>query len=92
MDLDRRVKPSMHQLSCEWGDHVAILNLGSGSFYQLDSVAACVWGLVQQKDVTVRAIIDAVLAEYEVSRSQCENDILALLENLEMEGLIQTVS
>jgi len=91
MDLDSRVKVSVLQLSCECCDRVSILNRRSGSFYHLDSVAALVWGLVQKKDLAVHEIIDAVLAEYEVSRSRCENDILLLLENLELEGLIETV-
>jgi len=92
MDLDRRVKASALQLSCGWGDQVAILHRRRGSFYHLNSVAAHVWGLLQKEDRTVREIIDAVLGEYEVSRSQLESDILPLLENLELEGLIQTVS
>ena len=55
------------------------------------SVAALVWDLVQKKDPAVHEIVDAVLAEYEVSRSRCDNDILRLLETLELEGLIETV-
>ena len=76
------------QTSCPLGEEAAVLNLKNSVYYGLDSVGARVWTLLQQPR-SVGELRDALLSEYEVEATRCEQDLLALLESMRNEGLIE---
>ena len=76
------------QISCPLGEESAILNLKNSVYYGLDAVGARVWTLLQQPR-SVGELRDTLLSEYEVGAAQCEQDLLALLERMRSEGLIE---
>ena len=76
------------QVSCDLQGEAAILNLANGVYYGLDLIGAQVWTLLQQPR-RVEEIRDAVLREYEVEPERWQSDLLALLERLQAEGLIE---
>jgi hypothetical protein len=78
------------QVSADLGGEAAILNLKNGAYYGLNSVGARVWELAQTPK-TVGELRDAILDEYDVEPERCERDLLALLQELETEGLIEVV-
>jgi len=75
-------------ISCPLGEESAILNLKNSVYYGLDAVGARVWTLLQQPR-SVGELRDTLLSEYEVGAAQCEQDLLALLERMRSEGLIE---
>ena len=75
-------------VSCPLGDEAAVLNLKNSVYYGLDSVGARVWTLLQQPR-SVGELRDTLLSEYEVEAMRCEQDLLALLESMRSEGLIE---
>jgi Coenzyme PQQ synthesis protein D (PqqD) len=85
------VVSSPEQVSCPLGDESAILNLKNTVYYGLNSVGARVWELLQQPK-SVGEIRDALLEEFEVEAERCERDLLALLEKMRSEGLIEVQS
>jgi hypothetical protein len=85
------IEPSPDQVSADLspdtsGD-VVILHLKDGVYYQLDRVGARIWALIQAP-TTVQAVLDTLLAEYEVPAAKCEADLIALLERLASANLI----
>ena len=76
------------QVSCDLEGEAAILSLANGIYYGLDLIGAQVWTLLQQPR-RVDEIRDLVLQEYEVEAERCHEDLLALLERLRAEGLIE---
>jgi len=76
------------QVSCDLAGDAAILNLKTGVYYGLDPVGARIWKLIQQPR-SVDELRGMLLSEYEVSPQRCESDLLALLEKLLAEGLIE---
>jgi hypothetical protein len=76
------------QVSSEIGEEVAILDLKAGTYYGLDSVGARVWELIQRPK-SVGEIRNVLLEEYEVEPKRCERDLLALLQTLVNEGLVE---
>jgi hypothetical protein len=76
------------QVSCPLGEEAAVLNLKNSVYYGLDSVGARVWTLLQQPR-SVGELRDTLLSEYEVEARRCEQDLLALLESMRSEGLIE---
>lgn len=87
-ELHTVVVVATDQVSCALGDEAAILNVTKSVYYGMNPVGASIWNLLKQPK-TVREIRDALLDEYEVEADRCECDLLALLEKLRDEGLIQ---
>lgn len=82
------VVAAAEQVSCPLGDESAILNLKNSVYYGLDAVGARVWALLQ-KPQTIGELRDALLDEFDVETERCERDLLALLEKMQSEGLIE---
>ena len=76
------------QVSSDLAGETVILDLKSGVYYGLNSVGASIWNLIQEPK-TVNEVREALLAKYKVEPEQCDRDLLALLEQLEAEGLIE---
>ncbi len=76
------------QVSSDLGGETAILDLKAGMYYGLDDVGARVWDLIQEPR-DVGDIRDILLEEYDVAPERCERDLLALLQRLADEGLIE---
>ena len=88
LGLSSRVTAARDQVSCDLGSEAAILQIASGIYYGLNPVGTRVWALLQQAH-TVREIRDTLLTEYDVAPQQCERDLVALLETLAAERLIE---
>jgi len=76
------------QVSCPLGDESAILNLKNSVYYGMNPVGARVWNLLQQPR-SVGELRDTLLDEYEVAADRCEQELLALLERMRTEGLVE---
>jgi hypothetical protein len=76
------------QVSSDLKGEVAILNLKAGVYYGLDDVGARIWTLLQEPK-TVSEIRDVLLQEYDVEADRCKRDLLALLQRLVNEGLVE---
>ena len=72
------------------GGESIVLNLKSGIYYSLDEVGARIWALLEQP-ITITAIRDAILSEYEVQAEACESDVLAFIEEMDAAGLIEVL-
>ncbi len=76
------------QVSSDLGGEVAILDLTVGTYYGLDEVGARVWELIQQP-AAVSSVQAAIIGEYDVEPERAKRDVLALLQRLAEEGLIE---
>jgi hypothetical protein len=75
-------------ISANLADEAVLLDPDSGMYYGLNEVGSQVWELIQEPKM-VNEIRDALLAEYEVEPERCQQDLLALLQNLIDKGLIK---
>ena len=82
------VVASEEHVSADLDSESVILSLKNGTYYGLDPLGAHIWELIQ-KPRPVLEVRDAILSEYDVSAEQCETDLIALLDELESEGLIE---
>ena len=86
--LESFVASSKDRVSSDIGGEIAILNMKAGMYYGLDAVGARTWALIQKPKV-VREVKNALLDEYRVEPERCEDDLLALLNDLAEKGLIE---
>ncbi|HYK04836.1 MAG TPA: PqqD family peptide modification chaperone [Thermoanaerobaculia bacterium] len=82
------VVASKEQLSTPHGDEVVIAGLRKGNYYALDAVGARVWELVQTP-VAVSGLTQRIVEEFDVTVERCEADLLALLESMAEQGLLE---
>ncbi|NET08636.1 MAG: PqqD family protein [Symploca sp. SIO2B6] len=82
------VVTTKNQFSSELNGETVILDKKSGVYYGLNSVGAMIWNLIQEPR-KVNEIRDTILAKYKIESEQCDRDILALLQQLQTEGLIE---
>ena len=66
-----------------------IFHLESGTYYGLNKTGASIWQLIQEGSKPVNELRNALLEKYEVEPEQCNSDLLALLQELSMFGLIE---
>ncbi len=82
------VVASSNQLSSSIEDEAVILGLEQGVYYGLNPIGARIWSLVQEPR-QVSEIWELILAEYDVDRGRCERDIVAILTELDEQGLLE---
>lgn len=88
ISLESVVSVAKDNISCSVGEEAAILHMRSGLYYGLDPVGTRIWNLLKDPR-SVEELRSALVAEFEVDSVRCEGDLLALLEKLRMEGLIE---
>jgi hypothetical protein len=88
LSLHTVVVASAEQVSCPLGEEAAILNLKNSVYYGMNPVGARVWDLLKQPK-RVSELRDVLLEEYEVEPERCSQDLLALLQKMREEGLIE---
>jgi len=88
MNLTDHVAIPSQVMVREVGDETVILDLASGTYYGLDAVGARIWGWIAEGRSLLQ-ICEGMLAEYEVTRTDIERDVLALARALLENQLIR---
>ena len=91
ISIDAVIVASQEHVSAELDGESVILSLKNDTYYGLDPLGAHIWELIQ-KPRQVTEVRDDILSEYDVAAEQCETDLIALLAQLESEGLIEVQS
>ena len=87
---DTVVVASKELAAADLGEEVAILNLTNGVYYSLNPVGARIWSLIQEPR-SVRDVCNTLVAQYDVDSDRCEQDAIALLQQLAENDLIDVV-
>jgi hypothetical protein len=82
------ISAAKDQVSCDLAGEAVILNIKSGIYFGLNAVGASVWSLIQEPK-TVGAVLEALVAEYDVVPDRCEADLLLLLEDMASTDLLE---
>jgi hypothetical protein len=69
------------------GDLSVVLQTASGVYYELDRVSRRIWALVAQP-ISVDALCETLVDEYNIEREHCEADVARLLKQLVDAGLL----
>jgi Coenzyme PQQ synthesis protein D (PqqD) len=91
LSLDARVTLVGDVLASDLAGEIVLLNLSDGVYYGLDAVGTHIWHLLAQP-AAVRAIVDDIVAHFDVDASRCGPDVLAFLEDLQAHGLLAVVA
>ena len=85
--LTSRVRVNDDVLFQELQGEAVLLNLKSGVYFGLDPVGTRIWQLFGEHQVLAE-IARTIVAEYDVAEDRCSADLLALVADLERQGLV----
>ncbi len=84
------LKRSDDLLSNELDGETVMMSIESGKYYGLEEIATRIWQLLETPQA-VSQLCDALVAEFDVTREQCEADVLPFLADLAKEGVAEVV-
>jgi hypothetical protein len=88
-DLGKRLRPNRDDVVSKVIEGEAIvINLSNGIYYSMDGVAGLIWNLIAEVR-SLDEILGAIMARYDVTRSQAESDVNHLVAQLLEEKLIE---
>lgn len=79
---------SPDQVSGDLDGKVVLLSIENGEYYNLNEVGSRIWTLLE-KPMTVAALIERLLAEFDVERPTCEKEALEFLAQLRKDNLLR---
>lgn len=88
IQLQSTVKRSPEPVSSEIDDELVILSIERGRYYGTELVGQRIWQLLAAP-IRVDCLCDTLMTEFEVERGLCEQEVLAFLDQLWQEGLIE---
>lgn len=88
LSLESVVCARSNQVSARVGDELVILDLDSSLYYSLDPVSARIFELLQQP-TPLDTVRDAIVAEFEVDAQTARIDLLALVDELVANRLVE---
>lgn len=88
MNLDSKLTVGSQVMSREVSGETVLLDLASGVYFGIDEVGTFIWaGLTAGR--SLREIVDGIVADFDVERAVAERDVVAFVENLQRNGLIE---
>jgi hypothetical protein len=85
--LDSVVVRSGEVMASPVDDELVMIDLERGMYYGLDGSGAGIWELLAQP-VRVRDLCTSLMQLYDVEQPVCEADVLAVLNEMAVEGLV----
>jgi len=90
IELTTSITHSDSQVFADMDGEVVMMSVEKGNYYNLDNIASRIWTLIEQP-ITVNALCDNLVQEFEVERDTCVQDVLPFLQELQKDNLIKIV-
>ena len=71
----------------DMGGEKVMMSINNGKYYNLGEIGGDIWTLIEQS-ISVNEIVMAFVANYEVEKEECEEQVLSFLNQLYEEELI----
>ena len=78
------------QVSADMDGEVVMMSVEKGNYYGFDAIASRIWALIEEP-MTVNALCDALVQEFDVDSETCVHDVLPFLQDLQQQDLIKVV-
>jgi hypothetical protein len=74
--------------ACDLNGEMVILQPDSGVYFGLNAVGASIWNYIQTER-SVEELVLHMMNEYEVSRAECEPQVISLLQDMVAHRLVE---
>jgi hypothetical protein len=87
INLDSLVQRNPKLIANQMDGEIVMMSIDNGEYYGLDEVGSRIWELLESQ-VLVSSLIDSLMVEFNVSKEECERDIVDFLSELFEKGLL----
>jgi hypothetical protein len=87
LELSSRVCRNPEMVSGNMDGETVMMSIVRGEYFGLDLIGSRIWEMIKQP-VTIEALIEQLLTEYEIDRETCSRDVLDFLEQIQDKGLL----
>ena len=91
LPLTSTIVRSPDQVSGDLDGKVVLLSIENGEYYNLNEVGSRIWALLENP-LTVAALIETLLTEFDVERATCAAEVQAFLARLQKDKLLRIVA
>ena len=77
------------QITADMDGETVMMSMGTSKYYNLGKTGSVIWGMIESPK-TVESIVSSLMEQYQVPREQCEAEVIAFLDDLRRERLIET--
>lgn len=91
LTLQSTVVRSPDQISGDLDGKTVLLSIENGEYYNMNEVGSEIWAMLAQP-VAVTALIDRLVAEFEVERATCEKEAMDFLRQLHRDRLLRVIA
>ena len=85
--LNSIVTQAEDQVSTDIDGEVVLMGIENGNYYGFDKILSRIWTLIETP-TTISSLIEQLMQEYDVERSECESDVLSVLNEMLEDKLI----
>ncbi len=82
------VKAKEELVTADMDGETVMMSVASGKYYNLGKMGGVIWGMLKNP-VSVEKLIVNLLEKYDVTRRQCEAEVLSFLNDTYKEGLLE---
>jgi hypothetical protein len=86
-----RVRRIDNVLDADIDDETVVMDIDKGRYFGFNETGTRIWGLLAQP-IVIRDLCDKIMAEFEVPREQCEQEVFDFLGGLLTRGLLQVMT
>ena len=90
MNPNARVVRRQEMLEADVNGEIVALHVERGQCYGLNSVASEIWRMLAEP-TSVDEICARLTSDYDVDSATCRSEVLALISELEQEGLVEAI-
>jgi len=71
-------------------DEIVMMNIENNEYYGTDNIGARIWEIIE-KPITFKGLVDLVLDEYDVTETNCVEDMKSFLYSLYEKNIIEII-
>lgn len=91
ISLSDKVTQGKGNIVSDMGGEKVMLSINNGKYYNLGVMGGEIWGLMKEPTI-VNKMVTALISTYDVENMECEEHVIAFLNHLYEEGLIEIVN
>ena len=88
LTMDSWVSRRQQMVDAPMGEHLMMLSVEQGFYYDLNPTARLIWEALAEKR-QIQAICTLVQREYEVTEGQCRESVFVFIRQLLSENMVQ---
>ena len=90
MENSKKYIQNTEVIQSKIGEEVVMLDIETGFYFGLNSVASTIWELMKV-EISFDALIDELMAQFDVDRALCETDTIELINEFLEKKIIRVI-